>query len=73
MLNTDGIIAISDLDKKNGSFHTQGTGVHHCGFEGNDIANAATQAAFRELKIVDVSLIHKPQGEFPVFLLTAKR
>jgi cyclopropane fatty-acyl-phospholipid synthase-like methyltransferase len=73
MLNADGSIAISGLDKENGSFHTQDTYVHHCGFERNDIVNAATQAGFRELKILDVSLIHKPQGEYPVFLLTAKR
>ncbi len=73
MLNADGSIAISGLDKENGSFHTQDTYVHHCGFERNDIVNAATQAGFRELKILDVSLIHKPQGEYAVFLLTAKR
>lgn len=73
MLNADGIIAISDLDKENGSFHTEDTGVYHCGFERNEITNAATQAGFRELEIVDASLIHKPQGDFPVFLLTAKR
>jgi len=73
MLNDDGIIAISDLDKEDGSFHTEDTGVYHFGFERDEITRAAKQAGFREVKIVDASVVHKPHGEFSVFLLTAKR
>jgi cyclopropane fatty-acyl-phospholipid synthase-like methyltransferase len=73
LLNDDGIIAISDLDKEDGSFHTEDTGVYHFGFERDAIVDAADQAGFREVEIVDASVVHKPNGEFPVFLLTAKR
>jgi cyclopropane fatty-acyl-phospholipid synthase-like methyltransferase len=73
LLNDGGVIAISDLDKEDGSFHTEDTGVYHFGFERQAIANVANEAGFREVEVVDASVVHKPHGDFPVFLLTAKR
>ena len=73
LLNKDGVIAISDLDKEDGSFHTEDTGVYHLGFNREEIAKAANQAGFREVQTLDASMIHKPKGDFPVFLLVAKR
>lgn len=73
LLNDDGIIAISDLDKEDGSFHTEDTGVYHFGFDRNMITCAANQAGFRDVEIIDASVINKPYGAYPVFLLTAKR
>lgn len=73
LLDDGGLIAISDLDKEDGSFHTEDTGVYHFGFDRDAIATAAKQAGFREVKVVDASVVHKPQGAFPVFLLTAKK
>lgn len=73
MLNDDGIIAISDLDKEDGSFHIEDTGVYHFGFEREAITSFAKQAGFREVEIIDASVVQKPHGKFPVFLLTAKR
>jgi cyclopropane fatty-acyl-phospholipid synthase-like methyltransferase len=73
LLNDGGFIAIADLDKEDGSFHTEDSGVHHSGFERDVIASAAMQAGFREIKVVDASVVHKPHGLYPVFLLTAKK
>ncbi|KKO50626.1 methyltransferase [Arsukibacterium sp. MJ3] len=73
LLNDGGIIAIADLDKEDGSFHTEDTGVYHFGFERECIVNAAKKAGFKNIKIIDASVVHKPHGAFPVFLLTAKR
>jgi cyclopropane fatty-acyl-phospholipid synthase-like methyltransferase len=73
LLNDGGIIAISDLDKEDGSFHTEDTGVYHFGFDRDAIATAAKQAGFREVEVVDASVVHNSRGEFPVFLLTAKK
>ncbi|WP_299873568.1 class I SAM-dependent methyltransferase [uncultured Cocleimonas sp.] len=73
LLNDGGIIAISDLDKEDGSFHTEDTGVFHFGFERDEIALAAKQAGFDEVNVVDASVMHRPEGVFPVFLLTAKK
>ena len=73
LLNGGGIIAIADLDKEDGSFHTDDTGVYHFGFDRDAIAIAAKKAGFREVEVVDASLMHRSQGDFPVFLLTAKK
>lgn len=73
LLNDGGIIAISDLDKEDGSFHTENTGVYHFGFERDAMISIANQAGFRDVEIIDASTVHKPHGTFPVFLLTAKR
>ncbi|WP_133011539.1 class I SAM-dependent DNA methyltransferase [Marinomonas flavescens] len=73
LLNDGGIIAISDLDKEDGSFHTEDTGVFHSGFDRELIANAAKQACFRDVEVIDASVVHKPHGDFSVFLLTAKK
>jgi cyclopropane fatty-acyl-phospholipid synthase-like methyltransferase len=73
LLNTGGIIAIADLDHEDGSFHTEETGVYHSGFERDMMAKAAMQAGFQEVEIIEASVIHKAQGEYSVFLLTAKK
>ncbi|MGL1930859.1 MAG: class I SAM-dependent methyltransferase [Desulfotalea sp.] len=73
LLNEKGIIAISDLDKEDGNFHTEDTSVFHFGFDRDAITAAAKLACFREVEVIDASVVHKPHGEFPVFLLTAKK
>lgn len=73
LLNEGGIIAIADLDKEDGSFHTEDTGVYHFGFERDAIAKAARQVGFREVETVNASVVQKPHGNFSVFLLIAKR
>ena len=72
LLNESGVIAISDLDKEDGSFHTEDTGVYHFGFERAEIEKFAKQAGFLEVKTTNASVVKKPHGEFPVFLLTAR-
>ncbi len=39
-------IAISDLDKEDGSFHTEDTGLYHFGFERDAITSVANLAGF---------------------------
>lgn len=73
LLNDNGTIAIADLDKEDGSFHTDDTGVFHYGFDRNEFLGIAKNAGFRELKIQTVSIMDKPAGNYPVFLLTGKK
>lgn len=73
MLNDGGFIAISDLDSEDGSFHTEDTGVYHCGFGRSEISEIARSVGFKEISILDASVIRKPQGDFSVFLLKAVR
>jgi cyclopropane fatty-acyl-phospholipid synthase-like methyltransferase len=71
MLNDGGFIAISDLDVEDGSFHTEDTGVFHFGFDRGEFAKLASRAGFQTIRVSSASSIRKPQGDFPVFLLTA--
>lgn len=73
MLRVGGFIAIADLDTEDGSFHAENLGVHHFGFDRVKIANMATEAGFADAAVSSSSLIHGPNGDYPVFLLTAKR
>ncbi len=73
LLNDDGFVAIADLDKEDGSFHTEDTGVYHFGFERETISNAAKQAGFQEIKVIDASVVQQAHQAFPIFLLTAKK
>lgn len=73
MVKGGGFIAISDLDTEDGGFHTEDTGVFHHGFDRTEFAKAASEAGFQSVKVSSASVVHKPQGDFGVFLLTAIR
>jgi len=73
MLNDNGIIAISDLDIEDGSFHTEDTGVFHLGFERKAFQDKAIAAGFKNVKIITASIDEKPHGKYPVFLLTGNK
>lgn len=73
LVKTGGFIAISDLDLEDGSFHAEDTGVFHFGFDRDEFAQAAAKAGFQMIQVSPASVVHKPKGDFPVFLLTAVR
>lgn len=73
LLKPGGFIALADLDLEDGSFHTEDTGVFHCGFDRDDIAAKAQAAGFSDVRVVDASVVQKPHGQYPVFLLTGQR
>lgn len=71
LLKPGGFIAIADLETEDGGFHTEDTGVFHLGFEGQALIDFATQAGFKNAEVGLASTIEKPQGDYPVLLLTA--
>ena len=71
MLNNKGFIAIADLDKEDGTFHSEDTGVEHFGFNREEFINFAKEAGFKDIKIEDATIISKPHKDFSIFLLTA--
>lgn len=73
MLDTNGTIALADLDKEDGTFHKEDTGVFHHGFNRDEFLNIAKSAGFKNLKIQTVGLVEKPYGKYPVFLLTGNK
>jgi len=71
MLNENGFIAIADLDSEDGSFHSDNTGVHHHGFDRNELEKLAREVGFKDIKFDLASTIDKPHCTFTVFLMTA--
>ncbi len=71
LLKPGGFIALADLDTEDGSFHTEDTGVFHCGFDRSAIAAEAVAAGFTAVQTADASVVQKPHGQYSVFLLTA--
>ena len=73
MLKPGAFLACCDIDREDGSFHTIDTGVRHHGFDREEILRWCLEAGFEEATITDSTVIHKPQGDYPAFLLTAKK
>ena len=73
LLKVNGTIAIADLDTEDGSFHTEDTGVFHCGFDRDDFAQMVKNAGVKDIKIQNASTITKPTNHYSVFLITAKK
>lgn len=67
-----GRVLIADLDKEDGSFHPDPTGVHHHGFSRNQFIETLTKAGFVEVSITAVLTMKKdtPAGpsDFDVLL-----
>lgn len=73
ILNPNGAIGLADLDTEDGTFHKEDTGVHHFGFNRDEILNIAKEVGFQNLKIQTASIIEKPYGTYPVFILTGNK
>jgi ubiquinone/menaquinone biosynthesis C-methylase UbiE len=77
LLNPSGVLCIADLDKEDGSFHTDGTTDVHKGFERAELQTWVEDAGFADVKFSTAYVIKKKIGDsekiFPVFLLTARK
>ena len=78
ILNDEGIIAIADLDKEDGNFHSDNTDIHHFGFERESLKKIFTNAGFKNIKFDTAYYMEKTGSdgvirEFPVFLLTGDK
>jgi putative AdoMet-dependent methyltransferase len=71
----NGCLALADLDKEDGSFHSpqhREAVVHH-GLDREELERLATQNGFHNVAFQTVDVIKKEQGEYPIFLMTATR
>ena len=77
LLTPGGWLCIADLDKEDGTFHTDGTSDVHLGFERGELQKWVEDAGFSDVKFSTAFEIKKKIGEaekiFPVFLLTAQK
>ena len=72
-LHKGGFIAIADLEKEDGTFHSDNTGVYHFGFEAEELVQVVKKCGFKDVTIENVTTISKPQRDFGVFLLSARK
>jgi ubiquinone/menaquinone biosynthesis C-methylase UbiE len=79
MLKSDGKIALADLDKEDGTFHSQNpVGVWHRGFDRKELTDIFSKVGFKNIKFTTAHNIPRKSetGEiklYPVFLLLAEK
>lgn len=77
VLEPNGYLIIADLDKEDGSFHTDGTTDVHKGFEQGELRKWVEDAGFGNVSFSKVYEIRKEidgrEKAFPVFLMVAQK
>ena len=77
ILMPNGILLVADLDKEDGSFHTDGTTDVHKGFARDALQKQVEANGFDDVKFSTAYTIKKKIGEetriFPVFLMSARK
>ena len=77
LLEPGGFLLVSDLDKEDGSFHTDGTTDVHLGFERGELRQWVEAAGFENVSFSTAFAIQKKINDaektFPVFLMSAQK
>ena len=77
LLVPKGYLLAADLDKEDGSFHTDGTTDVHLGFDRDELQRIVEQTGFGNISFSTAYKIKKITGNeertFPVFLMTAQK
>jgi len=77
LLVPDGILLVADLDKEDGSFHTDGSTDVHLGFEHAELQRMVEEVGFGNISFTTAYQIKKQIGNdekiFPVFLMAAQK
>ncbi|MDH4943571.1 class I SAM-dependent methyltransferase [Sulfurimonas sp. C5] len=71
-LNKNGFLAIADLESEDGTFHSDNEGVHHFGFDKEELCKIVENCGFKNVSFENINTIKKPHREFGVFLLSAE-
>jgi 2-polyprenyl-3-methyl-5-hydroxy-6-metoxy-1,4-benzoquinol methylase len=72
-LKPKGYLAVADLDREDGSFHQDHTGVAHFGFDRNEVKALLKEAGFSMHSEQTVYIIRKNNRDYPIFLLIAQK
>lgn len=77
LLEPGGFLLVADLDKEDGSFHTDGTTDVHLGFERGELQGWVEAAGFENVSFSTAYEIKKnvdgAEKTFPVFLMSARK
>ncbi len=73
-----GMLAVADLDREDGSFHSDNTGVVHFGFDRGHLKGLLDETGFHDVRDVTAATVvkeiaEKGTREFPVFLIMGTR
>ena len=72
-LKEGGYLAIADLEKEDGDFHSDNEGVYHFGFSKEELEKYYKEAGFKDFKFLIVNKIEKNNKEYPVFLAIGRK
>ena len=76
-LKPGGYLALADLEKEDGTFHDEPTGIAHHGFAPQVLMTTLEQLGFTALSSRTVYTVHKQCGDdkhaYPVFLITGQK
>jgi tRNA (cmo5U34)-methyltransferase len=73
-LRPGGQVALADLDREDGTFHTKDvTDVFHLGFDRQEVKALLAAAGFDELADTTAFVHHKHGRDYPVFLIRGRR
>ena len=77
LLVPNGYLLVADLDKEDGSFHTDGSTDVHLGFDRNDLQQIVEDTGFGDVRFTTAYEIKKKIGNeekgFPIFLMIAQK
>jgi SAM-dependent methyltransferase len=77
LLVPHGYLLVADLDKEDGSFHTDGTTDVHKGFDRLELKRIVEEIGFKNVRFTTAYAIAKKIGNedktFPIFLMTAQK
>ncbi len=78
LLLPGGYLGIADLDKEDGTYHSNNTGVHHFGFDRAYLKGLFKQVGFKEVRDVTATTVvkgteEKGKRDFPIFLIIGKK
>jgi ubiquinone/menaquinone biosynthesis C-methylase UbiE len=77
LLVTGGTLLVADLDKEDGSFHTDGSTDVHLGFDHAELRRMVEEAGFGNVSFTTAyrikKQIDKEEKTFPVFLMAAQK
>lgn len=73
LLRAGGRIALADLDREDGSFHEDATGVFHPGFDRGELQSLLAAAGFVDLAATTAAVTRKGDRDYPVFLISGRR
>jgi ubiquinone/menaquinone biosynthesis C-methylase UbiE len=77
LLVPKGYLLAADLDKEDGSFHTDGTTDVHLGFDRDELQKLVEEAGFKNVSFSTAYEIIKKIGDrektFPIFLMSAQK